>query len=151
MCLEFGKDTRKTEVSVRVLYGLKSAGEAFRRQLTRCMESMGCESCKADLDLWLKLGIKLEDGGQYYSYRLCYMDDILCIHHNVDAMLERLQKSLPLKVGFCIPDMYLGAKLNKTRLHNGVWALAMSLVMHIWEAVKTVQSIWQPIMVVNLG
>ena len=35
---EFGKDAGKTAVIVRTLYGLKSAGAAFRSHLTRCME-----------------------------------------------------------------------------------------------------------------
>ena len=34
---EFGKDTRKTAVIVRALYGLKSAGAAFRKHLIRCI------------------------------------------------------------------------------------------------------------------
>ena len=52
------------------------------------MESLGYESCKANLDLWLKSEIRPEDGVQYYSYLLCYIDEILCIHHNEDAVLE---------------------------------------------------------------
>ena len=49
---EFGKDARKTAVIVRALYGLKSAGAAFRSHLARCMESLGYQSCKADPDSW---------------------------------------------------------------------------------------------------
>ena len=45
---EFGKDARKTAVIVRALYGLKSAGGAFRSHLARCMEALGYQSCKAD-------------------------------------------------------------------------------------------------------
>ena len=48
---EFGKDTEKTAVIIRALYGLKSAGAAFRCHLARCMESMEYESCRADPDL----------------------------------------------------------------------------------------------------
>ena len=44
----------------------------------------------------------------------------LCIHHNADSTLEPLNKSFPLTVGFGNPDMYLGAKLHKTRLNNGI-------------------------------
>ena len=47
----FGKDTRKTAVIVRVLYGLKSAGAAFRSHLARCMEFMGYQLCRSDPDL----------------------------------------------------------------------------------------------------
>ena len=48
---EIGKDAWKTALIVRALYGLKSAGAAFRSHLARCMESMVYQSCKADPDL----------------------------------------------------------------------------------------------------
>ena len=54
------------------------------------MESLGYESCKADPDLWLKLEIRPEDGVQYYSYLLCYVDGILYIHHNTDTFLQQV-------------------------------------------------------------
>ena len=117
---EFGKDARKTAAIVRAIYGLKSAGAAFRHHLAKCMESFGYDPCMADPDLWLKPNIRPEDEVKYYSYLLCYVDDILCIHHNADDMLDWLHKSFPLKPGFGKPNMYLDVKLCKTRLHNGV-------------------------------
>ena len=51
-------------------------------------------------------------------------------------MLRRLHKSFPLKLGFVNPDIYLGAKLCKTRLHNRVWAWAMSPTKYIREEVR---------------
>ena len=74
------------------------------------MESLGYQSCEADLDLWLKPEIRPEDGEKYYSYILCYVDDILCIHHNAESVWERLHKSFSLKPEFGKPDLYLGAK-----------------------------------------
>ena len=133
---EFSKDTRKTAVIVRTLYGLKWTGAAFWSHLAQCMESLGYQSCKGDPDLWLKLEIRTEDGVKYCSYLLFYVDDILCIHHNADSMLEQLYKSFPLKLGFSNPDMDLGAKLCKTRLHNGVWEWAVSLAKNVSEAVR---------------
>ena len=58
---EFSKDASKTAVIVRALYDLKSAGAGFRSHLVKCMESLRYESCKADLDLWLKPEIKRLD------------------------------------------------------------------------------------------
>ena len=130
--LKFGKDVRKTAGIVRFLYVVA----AFRSYLAKCIESLGYQSCKADMDLWLKPEIRTEDGLQYYSYSLSYVDDILCIHHNVDSMLERLHQFFSLKLGFGNPDMYLGIKLHETRLHNGVLAWAMSPVKCIQEAVR---------------
>ena len=37
---EFGKDARRIAVIVGALYGLKSAGTAFRSHLAKCMESL---------------------------------------------------------------------------------------------------------------
>ena len=94
---EFGKDARKTAVIVQAPYGLKSAGAAFRSHFARCMESLGNQSCKADPDLWLKSEIRPEVGVKYYSYLLCHVDEISCIHHNADSMLEWLHESFLLK------------------------------------------------------
>ena len=91
---EFGKDARKSAVIVRALYGLESAGAAFRSHLARCMEFLGYKSCKADPALWLKQEIRPEDGVKYYSYLLYYVDDIRRIHHNADTILEWLHVSL---------------------------------------------------------
>ena len=92
MCPEFSKDAGKTVVIVRALYGLKSAGAEFRSHLAKCMESLGYQSCKADPDLWLKPELRPEDGAKYYPYILCYVDDILCIHHNADSVLKSITK-----------------------------------------------------------
>ena len=51
-------------------------------------------------------------------------------------MLKWLHKSFPLKPGFGKPDMYLGAKLQKTKLHHGVWAWTMSPIKYVHEAVR---------------
>ena len=133
---EFGKDARKTVVIVRALYGLKAPGAVFRSHLAKCMESLGYESCKADLDLWLKPKIRVEDGVKYCSYLLCYVDDILSINHNADTMLEQLHKSSQLKLGFGNPEMYLGVKLHKNRLHNIIWAWEMSPAKYVQEAIR---------------
>ena len=50
-------------------------------------------------DLWKKPKTRLEDKFEYYSYILCYVDEILCIHHNPDDVLKKLNHYLPLKPG----------------------------------------------------
>ena len=70
------------------------------------MESLGHESYKVDTDLWLKPKIRPEDGVQYYSKFLCYVDDILCIHYNADAILQQLHVFFPLKQEFGNSDKY---------------------------------------------
>ena len=124
---EFGKDAGKT---------LKSAGAVFRSHLAKCIEFLVNESCRADPNSWLKLETRPEYEVQYYSYLLCYMDDIHCIHHNADDVLQWLHKSFALKPGFKKPDMYLSAKLHKTRSHNEVWAFAISSVKYVQVVVR---------------
>ena len=137
---EFGEDAGKKAIIVRALYGLKSAGAAFRNHLADCMSTLGYESCKADQDLWYKPDIRPSDGHKYYSYMLLYVDDALCIHHDAKTALEEVDRYFQMKEGSIgDPDLYLGAKLRKVTLPNGVQAWATSPSKYIQEAVKNVE------------
>jgi hypothetical protein len=107
------------------------------------MRELGYESCKADADVWLKAETR-PDGFKYYSYVLCYVDDVLCIHHDAMNQILAIGKRFPLKkrsVGD--PDIYLGAKLRKVTLENGVEAWSMSPSKYVQEAVKNVKNYLQ--------
>jgi hypothetical protein len=77
-------------VIVRALYGLKSAGAAFRAHLSSFMRHMGFTSCKADPDLWYKAETNPVDNSRYYAYILCYVDDILVMHHDPTTVLKEI-------------------------------------------------------------
>jgi hypothetical protein len=62
---EFGIDAGKSAIIVRALYGLKSAGAAFRMHLASFMRQMGYTSCKADPDLWYKAETRPADNFRY--------------------------------------------------------------------------------------
>ncbi len=112
---KFGHDSGKSAVIVHALYGLKSAGAAFRAHLASFMLQMGYKSCKADPDLWLKAMTRPEYNVRYYAYILCYVADILCIQHDPMSVIKEINGYPPLKpssVGD--PDIYLGAKLKET-------------------------------------
>ena len=131
--LEFGPDAGKSALIVRSLYGLKSAGAAFCAHLASFMRRMGYTSCKADPDLWLKAETIPDNNFKYYSYILCYVDDILVVHHDAMFILAQTNSYLPLKPSLVgDPDIYLGAKLRRTRLTNGVlaWGLSPSRYVH---------------------
>ena len=122
------------------LYGLKSFGAAFREHLVSFMRQMGYTSYKADPDLWYKAETRPNDGSRYYTYILCYIDDILCIHHDPMTVLNRINDYMPLKPGSVgDPDIYLGAKLRKTRLDNNVLAWSLSPSKYVKQAVKNCQ------------
>eukprot|EP00804_Cyclotella_cryptica_P003089 CCRYP_006074-RA/>CCRYP_006074-RA protein AED:0.29 eAED:0.04 QI:0/0/0/0.75/0.33/0.5/4/0/1079 len=136
---EFG-DQGKKAVIVRALYGLKSAGASFRHHLADCMKHLDYTPCLADPDLWMKPEVRPDDGVAYYAYILCYVDDILSIAHNAEDVLRRLDKYFMLKPGSLgDPDIYLGAKLKKMKLPNGVEAWAMSPARYVHQSVKNVE------------
>jgi hypothetical protein len=138
---EFGNNSGKSAIIVRDLYGLKSAGAGFRAHLASFMRQMGYTSCKADPDLWFKVETQPNDSVLYYAYILCYVDDIPCIHNDDLSVLTQINNYLPLKpTSVGDPDIYLGAKLNKTQLPNGIYAWGMSPSKYVNQAVKSCQT-----------
>jgi hypothetical protein len=104
------------------------------------MCQMGYTSCKANPDLWLKAVTRPEDNVHYYAYILCYVDDILFIHHKPMSVMNKINGYLPLYPIFvCGPDIYLSAKLKLTRLPNGVMAWGLSPSKYVVQAVKNCQ------------
>ena len=138
---EFGSEEGKRCLVVRALYGLRSAGASFRNHLSDCMRALGYKSCLADADLWMKEQTRPDDGLVYYSYMLLYIDDALSINHDPQGELERLDKYFMMKPGSIgDPSIYLGAKLKKVQLSNGVWAWGQSPSKYVQEAVRNVEA-----------
>jgi hypothetical protein len=112
---ESGHDSGKSVVIVHALYGLKSAGAAFPAHLASFTRQIGYTSCKADPDLWLKAVTRPEDNVHYYAYIPCYVDVILCIHHDPMSVMKEINGYLPFKPSSVAdPDIYLGVKLKET-------------------------------------
>jgi len=97
--IEFGADACKTAIIVRTSFGLKSAGASFQRHLTDCMRMLGYKSCVTDADLWFKTFVRPDDGFKYCAYILLYVDDFLCIHHNAESALYKIDKYFSMKKG----------------------------------------------------
>ena len=137
---EFGEDSGKLAIIVRALYGLVSSGAAFRNHLADCMSHLGYESCLADRDVWYKAMTRPDDGFKYYSYILLYVDDVLCVHHNAGEALQKIDYYFTMKKeSIGDPSMYLGAKVCKVTLNNGVECWGLSPSKYVQEAVKTVE------------
>jgi hypothetical protein len=68
---------------VRDLYGLNSAGAAFRNHIAECMKHLVWKPCRADHDLWIKAETHPEDGVMYWAYIMICVDNILCVWHNL--------------------------------------------------------------------
>jgi hypothetical protein len=55
--IECGEDQGKVCVVVCSLYGLKSAGAAFRSSLAQILRDVGYDSTKADPDVWIRKAV----------------------------------------------------------------------------------------------
>ena len=138
---EFGIENQgKKALIVRALYGTKTAGADFRNHLRDCMEHLGYESCKADPDLWMRRAVT-DKGSAYWEYLLLYVDDCLCVSEHPREALMEVDKYFPMKPSSIgPPKIYLGAKIGKVQLPNGVEAYAVSTSQYIQEAVRNVES-----------
>jgi hypothetical protein len=88
----------------------------------------------------MKAETRPDDGVLSWAYILIYVDDILFVHHYPGAPLEKLDEYFKMKEGSIqVPTFYLGSKLKKTVLPNGVVAWDMSSSKYVQSAVQNVQ------------
>ena len=74
------------------------------------------------------------------AYILLYVDDCLSIHHDAVTALFEIDKYFAMKKGSIgNPDVYLGAKLRRTQLDNGVNAWGLSPSKYIQESVRNTE------------
>jgi hypothetical protein len=133
-------DAEKRSLIVRALYGLKADGAYFRNHLAEYMKHLGWHPCRSDRDLWMKAEKCPDDGVSYWAYILIYVDDIVCVHHDPGSPLENLDEYFKMKEGSIqVPTFYLGTKLKKNVLPNGVVAWGMSSSKYVQSAVQNVK------------
>ena len=91
---------------------------------------------------------RTENGAPYYSYALLYVDDILSICHYSEDVLKRLYKYFNLNPGSLgDPDIYGKFKIQKIKLHYGVWSWSSIPVHYAHDSVKNMEKY----LVENLG
>ena len=133
---KFCANAGKKAIIVSALYRLKSAGADFRSHLCLCMRSLGYLPCLADPDLCYKAEVQPGDGFEYYSYSICYVNDILVIHHDSLSILKIIDSYFNTKSSSIgDPDIYLRAKVKKITLANGTWCWSLSPYKYVQEAV----------------
>ena len=78
----------------------------------------------------------------YHAYILCYVDDILSIHHNGMSVLNCINNFLPLKPSLVGgPDTFLGTTFKQMQLLvNGTWAWGMSPSKYMQQATQNCQN-----------
>ena len=135
---EFGSEAGTIFLVRKALYGLKSAGAAFRSLLADTLIDIGYKPSKADPDVWLRPAVK-SNGFEYYELVLCYVDDILSISDNPKATLLDLTAVFKLKDDKIEPpDIYLGAQLDKMIVGDAeCWT--MSAEKYVMASVKNVE------------
>ena len=139
---EFGmENVGKVAIMHRAVYGGKTSGRDFRNHLRSCMEFINFTSCPADPDVWMRPAIK-SDGTKCYDYVLLYVDDALVVSENAESILRNeLGRYFELKEeSIGPPDHYLGGKVRKVQLENGVYAWAFSSSQYVQTAVKNVEA-----------
>ena len=110
----FGEDNKgKTAIIVQALYGLKSAGNAWREYFaTFIMSELGFEPTIADPDVYRKPEVD-DDNKEYYAYLIVYVDDVLCVHHQPKQVMDVIGETFRLKNGIDTnPSNYLGADIR---------------------------------------
>jgi hypothetical protein len=121
--IECGEDHGKVCIVVRSLYGLKSAGAAFRSSLAQILQDIGYTSSKVDPDVWLRKAAK-DDGFEYYEMLFVYVNDILALSHRAKNAIKEITDFYRSKEGSVKPpEIYLGANISKMQLPDGreVW------------------------------
>jgi hypothetical protein len=104
------------------------------------MKHLVWNPCSADRDIWMKAETHPDDGVLYWSYIMIYVDDILCVHREPGSSLAKLDEYFKMMEGSIqVPTVYLGTKLKKNVLPNGVVAWGMSSSEYVQSAVQHVQ------------
>jgi Reverse transcriptase (RNA-dependent DNA polymerase) len=135
---EFGSEAGNIFIIKKALYGLKSAGAAFRSLLADTLADTGYKPTKADPDVWLRPAVKA-NGFEYYEMVLCYVDDILAISHDPRPTLIALTSTFKLKDDKIEPpDVYLGAQLGRMQAKS-VESWTMSAEKYVNASVKNVE------------
>ena len=120
---EFGLDNvGKRAVIKRAFYGGKSAGSDFWHHICSCMYHLSFKSSKSDPDVWMRRSFCADGITPYYEYVLLYVDDCLVVNDRAESMIRNeIGKYFRLKEeSIGDPSQYLGGKLRKVKLENGV-------------------------------
>lgn len=143
---EWGQQEGETVIIVRALYGLKTSGAEWKRHFADTLRHvLGFTPSRADDNVWMKR-CKRENGDDYYSYILVYVDDVLCMSCDPDYYMGILSTEYRLKEPPAEPTMYLGANISKFEIRDSFGtplrtAWKLSADSHIKKALQVVKQI----------
>ena len=124
----------------RALYGGKLAGSDYWKHMRTCMEHLGFTPCKADPDMWMREAVKLDET-EYWEYVLLYVDDALsCSCSPKEVLTAELGKFWKMKKdSIGPPNIYVGNKVSKVTLANGVKCWSFSSAQYVIAAVNNIE------------
>lgn len=139
---EFGDDMGKLAIIKKALYGLRSAGFAWRSYCAEVMRtSLEFTPCRADQDVWMRKAIKA-NGEKYWEYVFVYTDDVLAMSENPEAILQEMNRHFLLKPdSIGPPTRYLGATISEYFVpgdNRPKWAIGSE--EYVKEAVRVIKS-----------
>ena len=136
---DFGPELQGCKAYIaQKLYQNCCAGRDFRQDHRECREILGYTSCLTYTYLCIRKVIN-DDGCEYYEYMLLCVDNCLCIYGQPQEAFEEVNRYFPMKAFSIGPaNIYLGAKVGKLQLPNGVEAYAIIMSQHVQESVKNV-------------
>ena len=141
--IEYGEDKGKVLVVVQALYGLKSAGLAWRAVLAEALVQLGFKSTRADPDVWIQYSVHI-DGGEYYEMLFVYVDDILALSHKATEVITEITSFYKAKEGSIKrTDIYVGANIYKIQMPGGRKVWGLSSIDYVKNAITTVERIFE--------
>jgi len=98
---EFGSKQGCVFIIRKALYGLKSAGAAWRSLFSEMIQAMGFKNTKADPDVYIREQTK-PNGFEYYEMLLVYVDDVLTVSHAPQIIMDEIGRLFTVKkVSWC--------------------------------------------------
>ena len=136
---EFGEDQGTVYLVTRALYGLKSAGAAWRSFFAQVLIDLRFRPTRGDPDVYIREATR-PNGQRYYEWMLTYVDDILLMSHDPKPTVEALQKQFRLKEdSLGAPNRYLGASIKIFTDASGYESWAISSDDYVKHAVANVE------------
>lgn len=126
----------------RALYGLKSSGASWRQMFKDFIEAkLNFTPSKVDADMYYRRQTK-PNGELYYELLLVYVDDVLAISHDPDAIMKKIGMRFEIKNDeFGPPKSYLGADVEQFQLPDGSKSWSLLSTSYVASAVETVRAL----------
>ena len=89
---EFGDREGCTMIIIKALYGLKSSGLRWHERFADALRDNGFVPSRAEPDIWMR------DKGDHYEYIAAYVDDLLIVSRNCQAVIDMLTNDCNFKL-----------------------------------------------------